>query len=126
VFWAIHENIVIVISIIGFCRNCRFYLPSHASHLLQPIDLSVNSTFAKKYDHDQSICAHERRESLLCATRRALSLALCNEGQRRDPPPAFVNPLTINNWTKKSSANENYIKRENWILILNNIVYLLI
>ena len=101
-------------------------------------------TFGKQYDHDPSLCAQDRRENLLCATRRALSLALCDEnirigferagirpfnnrkldrspyvhqvidygpeapeGRRRDPPPAFVNPLTINNWTTKFSANEN-------------------
>lgn len=57
------------------------FLPSHASHLLQPMDLSVNATyknyFGKNYRHEPNLDAQQKREQLLYSSMLALSHALC-------------------------------------------------
>jgi hypothetical protein len=123
------------------------FLPSHASHILQPMDLSVNPAykhyFGKSFTYDPNLTAHEKRERILSASRLALSHALCldtvmqgfkltgiapfNENliknspyihqipvdnieikkkRKRAPPPAFIDPNTINNWINRNDVRD--------------------
>jgi hypothetical protein len=56
------------------------FIPAHSSHLLQPMDKSVNSVFkstlAKKYTVDPNDNVPDRREKLLLAVTEALPWAM--------------------------------------------------